>query len=307
MGEFIHATSALRPRAGGVHQGGPQLGKVPLPPADLRAALAPVDMLWARLDHPYTRRLVEAAVRSELATVAGFAGRDDAPQVLSGRLARRLLAQGSPRTVTDPVGWMIRRGLPQRRSCGDVRCDEGLLLDSGRECATCEDIMSARRTQRCKVVRAVAAAMPLASDTERRTEAEQRLHKAVTAEARAKADYWQQVKALRHAHRSTLRAEDAEPVIPVVLPAMRPAAVLKPDAENRPAVDEAPLILEDLTPDEIITWRARAERHHQVVFDHIDVYGESSARRLFTNQSVDRVQRLASARHLTLGSAIWGQ
>ncbi|WP_310728279.1 hypothetical protein [Streptomyces sp. N2A] len=249
---------------------------------------------------------MEAAVRSELATVAGFAGRDDAPQVLSDRLTRRLLAQGGPMAVTDPAGWMIRRGLPQRRSCGDVRCDEGLLLDSGRECATCADIMGARRTQRHQVVTAVAAAMPHASETERRTEAERELHKAVTEEAWAKAAYRQQVKAIRHAHRSTLRAEDAEPVTPVVLPAVRQAAMLKRNPQGRAAVDEAPLILEDLTSDEIITWRARAERDHQVVFDHIDVHGETSARRLFTNQSVDRVQRLARARHLTLGSATWG-
>jgi hypothetical protein len=41
-------------------------GGCPLPPEKLRTILAPVDLVWARLDRPTARRLVEAATRSEL-------------------------------------------------------------------------------------------------------------------------------------------------------------------------------------------------------------------------------------------------
>lgn len=36
--------------------------------------------------------------------------------------------------IQDPVCWLISRGLPQRQECGDVRCDDQTLLDSGRSC-----------------------------------------------------------------------------------------------------------------------------------------------------------------------------
>ncbi|MFF9490701.1 hypothetical protein [Streptomyces sp. NPDC014676] len=113
----------------GEGQGKRQRGRVPLPPEDLRAVLAPVDLVWARLERPAARRLVETAARSELGRVVGFAGRADAPQVLADRLARRLADQmrlAGP--IKDPVGWLIGLGLPQRQQCGDVRCDDRVLL-----------------------------------------------------------------------------------------------------------------------------------------------------------------------------------
>ncbi|MCX4679953.1 hypothetical protein OG413_32550 [Streptomyces sp. NBC_01433] len=69
---------------------------------DLRAVLAPVKLVWARLKRPAARPLVEAAARTELAWVVGFAGPADAPQILADRLARRLETQmrlGGP--ITD--------------------------------------------------------------------------------------------------------------------------------------------------------------------------------------------------------------
>lgn len=45
---------------------------------------------------------------------------------------------------------------------------------------------------------------------------------------------------------------------------------------------------------------------HQVVFDHIDQYGETSARHLFSNQLVDQAQRLSGTRHLVLGHTTGG-
>jgi hypothetical protein len=94
-------------------------------------------------------------------------------------------------------------------------------------------------------------------------------------------------------------------VAPVAVPAPRPSAAAVPAVDD---VDqEQELILEDLTREQVIDWRARAGHDHQVVFDHIDRYGETSARRLFTSRFVDQVQRLAGLGHLGLGYIPWGQ
>ncbi|MEW2373422.1 hypothetical protein AB0940_29225 [Streptomyces sp. NPDC006656] len=304
----------------GAGQGRQQRGRVPLPPEDLRAVLAPVDLVWARLERPAARRLVEAAARSELSRVVGFAGRVDAPQVLADRLARRLADQmrlAGP--IKDPVGWLIGRGLPQRQLCAETRCDEGTLLDSGRDCPRCEDRQLDRRDQRRAVAAAVDAVMPGASESERRAAIAQQLHQDVMAEAWAKARRWEQVRE-QQAAAAKARAEAAagqpvdvvvdEPVAPVVLPAPRPAAVIVPAPQPEPADvddDDQDLVLEDLTPDQVRNWRVRALKDHQVVFDHIDRYGEPSARRLFSNQLVDQAQHHSRLGHLDLGYATWGQ
>jgi hypothetical protein len=290
-----------------------QRGRVPLPPQDLRAVLAPVDLVWARLERPAARRIVEAAARGELKAVEGFAGRTDAPHVLADRLARRLAEQlrtGGP--ITDPVGWLLARGLPQRQECGDARCDDRVLLDTGRDCPRCEDRQEDRRAQRSAVAAAVDAAMPHASEAERRAATEQRLHQDVTARAWARKAEWKQVRARQAAAKARAEAEatrpagaTAAPVTPVVVPAPRPVAVPAPAVND---VDqEQELVLEDLTREQVRDWRVRAMKNHQVVFDHIDRYGETSARRLFSNQLVDQTQRLSGTRHLVLGHITWGQ
>ncbi|MEU2800875.1 hypothetical protein [Streptomyces sp. NPDC007117] len=296
-------------------QGRQQRGRVPLPPEDLRAVLAPVDLVWARLERRGARKLVEAAARSELARVIGFAGRADAPQVLADRLARHLETQmrlGKP--IADPVGWLIGLALPQRQQCGDVRCDDRVLLDSGQDCPRCAEKQDDRRDQRRAVAAAVDAAMPGASEAERRAATEQQLHQDVTARAWAKAYEWEQHR-VRQAAAAQARAEaaaaqpafeaQAVPVAPVVLPAPRPAAAPAPEVDD---VDqEQELVLEDLTREQVRDWRVRAMKDHDVVFDHIDQYGESSARRLFSNQVVDQAHHRARLGHLELGYSTWGQ
>ncbi|MER5362445.1 hypothetical protein [Streptomyces sp. NPDC002785] len=297
-------------------QGRQQRGRVPLPPEDLRAVLAPVDLVWARLERPAARRLVEAAARSELGRVVGFAGRADAPQVLADRLARRLADQmrlAGP--IKDPVGWLIGLGLPQRQQCGDVRCDDRVLLDSGQDCPRCSERQEDRRDQRRAVAAAVDAAMPGASEAERRAATAKQLHQDVTARAWAQAHEWDQVRA-RQAAAAQARAEaaavqpevevPAAPVAPVVLPAPRPA-VVAPAPEVADVDDDQELVLEDLTREQVRNWRVRAMKDHQVVFDHIDRYGEPSARRLFSNQLVDQAQHHSRLGHLDLGYATWGQ
>ncbi|MFJ3883035.1 hypothetical protein ACIPW5_37010 [Streptomyces sp. NPDC090077] len=300
----------------GLGQGRQQRGRVPLPPEDLRIVLAPVDLVWARLERRGARKLVEASARSELERVVGFAGRMDAPQVLADRIARRLEDQirlAGP--IKDPVGWLIGLALPQRQRCGDVRCDDRVLLDSGRDCPHCAEKQDDRRDQRRTVATAVDAAMPGASEAERRAVTEQQLHQDVTEQAWIREHRWAQVReqqAAAKAHRAEAGAAQpafevpAAPMVPVVLPAQRPAAVPAPEPE--PAVeDDQELALEDLTREQVRDWRVRALKDHQVVFDHIDRYGEPSARRLFSNQLVDQAQHLTGLGHLDLGYTTWGQ
>lgn len=301
----------------GEGQGRPQ-GRVALPSLDLRAVLTPVKLVWARLERPAVRCLVEAAARTELARVVGFAGPADAPQILADRLARRLENQmrlGGP--ITDPVGWLIGRGLPQIRLCAELRCDEGALLDSGRDCPRCEDRQIDSRATRHAVAAAVDAAMPGASETERRAATDRQLHETVTAKAWAKASEWEQYRAWKaeaKAARAEAAAEQpadkvpAAPAAPIVLPAPRPAAVAPAlEPETADVDNNQELVLEDLTPDQVRDWRVRAMKDHSVVFDHIDHYGEPSARRLFSNQLVDQAQPHSRLGHLNLSYSTWGQ
>ncbi|MFJ8982586.1 hypothetical protein [Streptomyces sp. NPDC102282] len=288
-------------------------GRVPVPPEDLRAVLAPVDLLWARLQRPAARKLVEAAARNELARVVGFVGRTDAPQVLANRVARRLEDQmrlAGP--IKDPVGWLIRLALPQRQRCGDVRCDDRVLIGSGQDCPRCEELQADRRDQRRAVAAAVDAAMPHASQTERRAAAEQQLHQNVTALAWIREHHWAQVREQRAAAtQARARAAAAQPTdqVPaatttqVVLPAP-PLTTPDPVGGNE---QEQELLLEDLTREQVRAWRVRGLKDHSIVFDYIDRYGETSARRLFSHRLVDEAQRLASTLHLVLGHTTWGR
>ena len=193
---------------------------------------------------------MEAATGAELATVSGFVGRTDAPQVLADRLARRLedqLRLGVP--IKDPVGRLIGKGLPQRPECDDVLCDDRMLLDSGRDCPRCEDRQAGSRAQRRAVAATVDTAMPYASETERRTATERQLHETVTARAWAREHEWEQVRARQAAMKARAEAAAAQAdtggpagcPAPIVLPAPRPApaAVPKPETD---VVDQAPLV-----------------------------------------------------------------
>ncbi|MER6123032.1 hypothetical protein ABT173_10180 [Streptomyces sp. NPDC001795] len=297
---------------GGAGQGRQQRGRVVLPAEDLRVILEPVRLVWARLERPVARRLVEAAVRSELATVSGFVGQRDAPQVLADRLARRLsdhMRLNGP--IKDPVGWLIGWGLPQRQECGDALCDDRMRLDSGRECPRCEERQASRRAQRHAVAAAVGDAMPYATAEERRAVVDRQLHEDVTAQAWAREHRWEQVRARQAAAKARAEAAAARPAVDepagsqtqAVLPAPRPVPAAP--APQDVVVDQD-LVLEDLTRAQVIDWRTRAAKDHQIVFDHIDRYGERSAQRLFTREFVAKVQRLSRLGHLHLGYTPWG-
>ncbi|MFF2173240.1 hypothetical protein [[Kitasatospora] papulosa] len=306
-------TGALGRAVADAGQGRQEPGRVPVPPEDLRAVLAPVDLLWARLQRPAARKLVEAAARNELARVVGFVGCTDAPQVLANRVARRLEDQmrlAGP--IKDPVGWLIRLALPQRQRCGDVRCDDRVLLGSGQDCPRCEELQADRRDQRRAVAAAVDAAMPHASQTERRAATEQQLHQNVTTRAWIREHRWAQVREQQAAAtQARAQAAAAQPTdqVPaatttqVVLPAP-PLTTPDPVGGNE---QEQELLLEDLTREQVRAWRVRGLKDHSIVFDHIDQYGETSARRLFSHRLVDEAQRLASTLHLVLGHTTWGR
>ncbi|MEV5243003.1 hypothetical protein AB0K89_28405 [Streptomyces cinnamoneus] len=134
----------------------------------------------------------------------------------------------------------------------------------------------------------------------------------MTAEAWAKA----RERQWKEAQPATLQARAREagtvfvgPAIQAAVPVSVPAprAVQDAPVPQGEGAGEAPLVLEELTRQQVIDWRARAERDHQLVLAHIDEYGELSARRLFTSHFVDQVLRPGGTRHLVLGHTAWGQ
>ncbi|MGP3951150.1 hypothetical protein [Streptomyces sp. 7N604] len=145
--------------------------------------LAPVEGVWARLERGGARARVIAAVRSQLAAVAGVAGTAAAGEILASRLMRRLAEQGGPAQVADPVGWLLVRGLPRRPGCADARCDEGIRLDTGGSCDSCAFLIADRRALRHAVAAAIDAELPAATTQEWRAEYEQRLRQQVAADA----------------------------------------------------------------------------------------------------------------------------
>lgn len=135
-------------------------GRVPQPPDDVAAVVAVVGPLWERLDRAGARSRVVGALRAELAAAAGVVGGGLAERVMAERLMRRLARQGGPVEVTDPVGWLLGRGLPRRPGCGDVRCDDGARMDTGADCPVCAERREDRRAERRRIAAAVAADLP---------------------------------------------------------------------------------------------------------------------------------------------------
>ena len=97
--------------------------------------------------------------------------------------------------------------------------------------------------------------------------------------------------------------EPAGSPTPVVLPAPRTA----PAPEPEDVVVDQELVLEDLTRQQVRDGRTRAAHDHQVVFDHIDRYGEVSAQGLFTRAFVSQVTRMSRLGHLDLGYTTWAR
>ncbi|MEV4975329.1 hypothetical protein AB0K59_30945 [Streptomyces scopuliridis] len=176
------ARAGGRPKASGWEQA--QQRRVGLP-ADLRlrVALGPVSWLWEGLSG-WQQDQVEAAARTELARLEGLlAQQGGAPRLLADRLADRLEETGGEALVTTPYGWLIRRGLVQRRSCSDRRCDDGIRLDTGGECENCRNVVHLRRARRARTGAEIDRELPGLSDDERRRVLEDRLREQAAIEA----------------------------------------------------------------------------------------------------------------------------
>ncbi|MFF4531663.1 hypothetical protein ACFY1P_20625 [Streptomyces sp. NPDC001407] len=117
-------------------------------PKGWEALLAPVAMVWGRLDRLAARLTVQAAVRRELGLLDGLFGPGRGMVILGARLRRRAAELGR-RPVKDPVGWLVGWAIPRRAVCPDVRCDDGRRMDTGAPCERCAehlgDLVARRR------------------------------------------------------------------------------------------------------------------------------------------------------------------
>ncbi|MEU2358963.1 hypothetical protein ABZ599_39485 [Streptomyces misionensis] len=118
-------------------------------PEELSEALRPVAGLWSQLSRSSTRRWLAGLVRAEVCRLRGLVGPELAQRVLAERLQRRLAAQARP--VGDLVGWLVKRGLPQRPGCWSQVCDEGLRMDTREVCESCQVMVGDRRGLRQRV------------------------------------------------------------------------------------------------------------------------------------------------------------
>ncbi|MET7693933.1 hypothetical protein ABZT06_39215 [Streptomyces sp. NPDC005483] len=140
----------------------------------LQIALAPVAYLWGQLRRGQQAVAVRAVERA-LGDLSGIVEAKAAPGVLAARLADRLKEVGGEALVRDPMGWLLGRGLVQRPACPDLRCDDGIRLDSGTGCPTCANIVHIRRALRAQVASRVEAEMQGSDPAARRAETERRL------------------------------------------------------------------------------------------------------------------------------------
>ncbi|MEU2282478.1 hypothetical protein ABZ614_11160 [Streptomyces sp. NPDC013178] len=127
-------------------------------PADLALVLAPVRELWGRVTRETTRRWLAREVRLELTRIGGVVGAEYSQRALAARLLRRLEQQTAP--VHDVAGWLLRRGLPQRAECWSVLCDDGVRMDTGGACESCQCRLADRQAVRKMVVMDIAARWP---------------------------------------------------------------------------------------------------------------------------------------------------
>ncbi len=154
-------------------------------PADLRlrVALGPVARLWERLSG-WQQDQVEAAAKAELSRLAGLLEQSEAvPRLLADRLTDRLAEVGGPALVRDPMGWLLGRGLVQRQACTDLRCDDGIRLDTRADCPTCTSVIADRRGQRARLRAVIDEQLAGAGAAERRAVYEQQLREHTLREA----------------------------------------------------------------------------------------------------------------------------
>lgn len=177
------AGASTRPRAvaGGKAQ---QQRRVGLPKdLDLRVVLTPVVGLWEQLNR-WQQDQIERSASVELGRLKNLLMQPEAAaRLLADRLTDRLEETGGEALVSSPFGWITRRGLVQRPACSDVRCDDGIRLDTGGECDNCGNVIHIRRARRARIAAEIDAQLPGLTDGERRQVLEDRLRKHAAVEA----------------------------------------------------------------------------------------------------------------------------
>ncbi|MEU8764266.1 hypothetical protein [Streptomyces sp. NPDC048659] len=149
----------------------------------LRVALAPVSWLWQGLNRWQQDQVVRAtrAELGELGQVLEWPGQ--APSALAARLTARLKQAGGEARITSAYGWITRRGLVRRPSCSDVRCDDGVRLDTGADCDNCTNVLHSRRAWRVRIASEVDRELPGLETNARYREIEARMRRQAEAEA----------------------------------------------------------------------------------------------------------------------------
>lgn len=185
--------------------------RAPLPTdARLRTALAPVSALWEKLS-PWQQTRLKDAADAELRRLAGLLERPEAaPEVLAERLEHRLRETGGPARAKNPLGWLLGRGLVQRPACSDVRCDDGIRLDTGGDCPGCGNIVQLRRARRAGIAAEVDAQMPGADPSARKAVVETWLHHHAALDAEDLKRRRQQAETERARRQAACRAAEEE-------------------------------------------------------------------------------------------------
>ncbi|MEU5632150.1 hypothetical protein ACH47C_23570 [Streptomyces rishiriensis] len=161
-----------------------QQGRVDLPDdLRLRVALGPVAWLWARLNR-WQQNHVAAATEAELERLKNLLMQPErAPRLLANRLIDRLEEVGGEARINSPFGWITRRGLVQRPACSDLRCDDGIRLDTGGDCDNCGNVIHIRRARRARIAADIDRELPGLGEARRRQVLEERLRDYAVAEA----------------------------------------------------------------------------------------------------------------------------
>ncbi|MFF9409907.1 hypothetical protein ACF1B0_30940 [Streptomyces anandii] len=161
-----------------------QQGRVDLPKdLGLRVVLGPVAWLWAGLNR-WQQDQVVATATAELKRLKDLLMQPEgAPRLLADRLTDRLEETGGEARVSSPFGWITRLGLVQRPACSDVRCDDGIRLDTGGDCANCQNVIHIRRARRVRIAADIDRELPGLGVGERRQLLEERLRQYAAAEA----------------------------------------------------------------------------------------------------------------------------
>ncbi|MGW2426619.1 hypothetical protein ACWC0C_47030 [Streptomyces sp. NPDC001709] len=210
----------------------------------LRVALAPVAYLWSQLRGGQQALAVRAAERA-LGTLSGIVDPKAAPRVLAARLTDRLEEIGGVAHVRDPMGWLLGRGLVQRPVCPDLRCDDGIRLDTGADCPTCGTIVRTRRALRTQVAARVTE-MPYRDPAGRRAQAERLLREETVLEeqraqvrrAQAEREVEQRQQAIVRRRALEEEAELARRQAPCVDCGLPESAGLCPECSYRRRTDE---------------------------------------------------------------------